>query len=118
MNVSESNDLNVLLGWLVGHRPGGLAVPTEAEALAAAERLAGRANRALLAGLNGSEVRRLWARQDLAPQARRYAHLIERSRDVREAFAAHPTAVPLAEAQARALQDLAKLLERLVRSDR
>lgn len=60
MNVTESCDVNTLIGWLLGRQKpsGGLYSSHEAKEAAAA--LADRADKRLSAGLNGFDVRGEW----------------------------------------------------------
>lgn len=60
MNVSESNDLNKLLEWLLSiETPWGPAV-TEEYARGAAARLAGKAYARLSAGVDADDVTKRW----------------------------------------------------------
>jgi hypothetical protein len=58
MTITEANDVNTVLCWAMGHMvryPGGPPV-TDEDATEAARRLAGKASRALMAGLRPDEV--------------------------------------------------------------
>jgi hypothetical protein len=56
MTIGDANDINTLLHYLYG-LPGYTGVPTAQQVQVAAERLAGRANKALGAGLSASAIR-------------------------------------------------------------
>lgn len=60
MNITEANDLNVVLRHMLQLPAPGDREDAPGEALAAAQRLADRANRALGAGLDGPAVAAAW----------------------------------------------------------
>lgn len=60
MNITEANDLNVVLRHMLQLPAPGDREDVAGEALAAAQRLADRANRALGAGLDGRAVAAAW----------------------------------------------------------
>jgi hypothetical protein len=73
LTVGESLDVNVLIDYLFGLRyPSGTPVPEE-DAVNAAARLADRAGKTLMAGLDGADVRRLWKADPPRPADRRKA---------------------------------------------
>lgn len=59
MNISESNDVNTLLHYVL-NLPRVLGPVAESDTIAAAERLADKAYKALGAGLRSDEVRASW----------------------------------------------------------
>ena len=65
MNISEANELNTLLRYVLAEPDIMGKVPTCEQAATAAEGLADRANRALGAGLDGRTVREAWALLEL-----------------------------------------------------
>lgn len=70
MNISESNDLNIVLGWMLGRRElFGRRTDAAASAMAqqAASRLADRATRRLMSGLTGDQVAELWKGVEACP---------------------------------------------------
>ena len=70
MNISESNDINIMLGWVLGRREkfGNRTDEQASEmAQAAASRLADRATRRLMAGLSGEQVADLWKGVEACP---------------------------------------------------
>lgn len=60
MNISEANDTNTILRYLLNQARWPVGVPTDAEAQAAAERLADRAHKPLSAGLRAQDVTEAW----------------------------------------------------------
>lgn len=71
MNITEAGDTNTLLRWVLGIRePSDVDVDDQEladAAEAAAVRLAGRAHRALSAGLTEDDVRDSWQRVEACP---------------------------------------------------
>lgn len=65
MNITEANDLNVLLRYLLGLSP----LPNDDEARGAAERLAAKANKTLAAGLTSERVAAAWPEVLVCPAA-------------------------------------------------
>lgn len=66
MNIGEANSLNALLRYLL-NLENGSGGTTSHDAMLAAARLADKANKALMAGLGGDDVRRLWHASAPAP---------------------------------------------------
>jgi hypothetical protein len=60
VNISEGNDLNVLLRYVLNVNDGHTDVPTVDKAREAAERLADRANKVLGAGLTSDRIAAMW----------------------------------------------------------
>jgi hypothetical protein len=71
MNVSESSDVNTLLRWLIGAKRFDDEEVSEADAKAAAVRLADRAYKTLFAGLAGRDVAERWPVYARSPAAQR-----------------------------------------------
>lgn len=70
MNISESNDINIVLSYLLGRREKfGNRTDTEASEMAqqAASRLADRATRRTMAGLSGEQVAAAWPTVEVGP---------------------------------------------------
>lgn len=70
LTITEAHDVNTLLDWLLGIRnpyTTGTDEELATQALAAAERLADKANKALMAGLDGRRVREAWAQVQVGP---------------------------------------------------
>lgn len=62
MNISEANELNALLSWILGTERGAThESTTDDEARDAAAFLADKAHRALSAGLNANRVKKAWS---------------------------------------------------------
>lgn len=70
MNISEANDTNILLSWVIGRREK-FGDRTDAEASEmtqkAAERLADRATARIMAGLSGEQVAAAWPMVEVGP---------------------------------------------------
>ena len=64
MNITEANNINVLLHWLLETTAADDNVPTHDQARDAATYLADRANGAIRAGWNGAKVRNAWSWHD------------------------------------------------------
>lgn len=60
MNIGEANDLNRFLRWFFDRPPEMGTQPTEEQAKQALMNLAGKANKALMAGMDEKDVERLW----------------------------------------------------------
>ncbi len=74
MSIGEANAVNVLLDYLLGcRRPNGCEVQ-EHEARAAAMTLADKANRSLMAGLDGAAVNRMWPEVRPSPLVKMRSH--------------------------------------------
>lgn len=70
LTVSEAIDVNTLLDWILGiRRPGSIMTDDElaAEAQAAAGRLADKANKTLMAGLDMRRVNEAWQHVQVGP---------------------------------------------------
>lgn len=70
MNISESNDVNIVLSWMLGRRrPFGTRTDEQASEYArkAAARLADRATARLQVGLTGEQVDELWQGVEACP---------------------------------------------------
>jgi hypothetical protein len=70
VNISEANDVNILLSWALGYREKfGNRTDEQASVMAqeAASRLADRATARLMAGLSGAEVAAAWAHVEAGP---------------------------------------------------
>lgn len=69
LTIGEATDVNVLLDWMLGVPSHGQKTDEQAsaEAQAAAERLADKANKALSAGIRSVDVRTNWVRVEACP---------------------------------------------------
>lgn len=74
MNITEANDLNYVLSYVLNVGQ----VPSSDKAMEAAARLADKANKALGAGLTGERVRAAWPDDEDEPLALRDARDAER----------------------------------------
>lgn len=70
LTVTEAHDVNTLLDWILGiRRPNSTMTDEElaAEAQAAAGRLADKANKTLMAGLDMRRVDEAWSHVEVGP---------------------------------------------------
>jgi hypothetical protein len=70
LTVGESHDVNTLLDWILGIRRPDTMMSDEQladQAQAAAGRLADKANKTLMAGLDLSRVNEAWSRVEACP---------------------------------------------------
>jgi len=70
LTIGEAHDVNTLLDWMLGiRRPGSEMTDDElmAEAKQSAARLAGKANKALMAGLRTEDVLAAWDQVEACP---------------------------------------------------
>lgn len=67
MNITEANDTNGLLRYLLGVHETGGALPDDDEMLVAAQRLAARINAALHTGVTPEQVAAAWPGVEVCP---------------------------------------------------
>lgn len=69
--IGEANDLNVLLEYAL-NLSGPMGVPSSDKAMEAAARLADKATKTLMAGLDGDRVRAAWPEDDDEDEVEEY----------------------------------------------